>query len=192
MITLFLETFLVEYYFLTILEGGGGVGVGTDKEIFTMQEIWVICSKLKYLWKVLGDKEWCNSFFLFFSLSHQPGWYIILETKNHFVLVWFFCFNHISILEILKNCKVDLFRWFVAITAFPSQDFESFLQNMSIINFGLLSIHPSQAHTIRTSDNMLRNPRVFCQLTFKEAPEGKQVLLPSLPQIPLLFPSLNQ
>ena len=50
MITLFLETFLVEYYFLTILEvGGGGRGVGTDKEIFTMQEIWVICSKLKYL-----------------------------------------------------------------------------------------------------------------------------------------------
>lgn len=50
MITLFLETFLVEYYVLTILEvGGGGQGVGTDKEIFTMQEIWVICSKLKYL-----------------------------------------------------------------------------------------------------------------------------------------------
>ena len=61
MITLFLETFLVEYYFLTILEvGGDGWGVGTDKryseiftkrynEIFTMQKIWVICSKLKYL-----------------------------------------------------------------------------------------------------------------------------------------------
>ena len=52
MTTLFLETFLAEYYSLTFLKlggGGGGRGVGTDTEIFTMQEIWVICSKLKYL-----------------------------------------------------------------------------------------------------------------------------------------------
>lgn len=40
---------------LDYLGSGGWVGVrgvGTDTEIFTMQEIWVICSKLKYLWKL--------------------------------------------------------------------------------------------------------------------------------------------
>ena len=130
-------------------------------------------------------------FFSFFSFSHQPGWYIILETKNHFVLVWFF-FIISPFLRFIKNCKVDLFRWLVVITASPTQDSESFLQNMTIINFGFVTIHLSQAHTIRTSDNMLRNHVFSVNELSKEAPEGKQVLLPSLPQILLLFPSLNQ
>lgn len=130
-------------------------------------------------------------FFSFFpSLTNQDD---ILSWKQRITLCLFDFFFIISpFLRFIKNCKVDLFRWLVVITASPTQDSESFLQNMTIINFGFVTIHLSQAHTIRTSDNMLRNHVFSVNELSKEAPEGKQVLLPSLPQILLLFPSLNQ
>lgn len=81
-----------------------------DKEVLATQEDKGDMFEMKTSLRVWGEKKNDVSPSLCFCSSHQPRWYIVLKTKDHFWLIWLCFVSFLHFWDSTSNCRVVLFR----------------------------------------------------------------------------------
>lgn len=87
------------------------LGSTGDKEVSTTQKDVGDLFQIKTSLRVWGEKKNDVSLSLCFCSSHQPRWYIVLETRDHFLLIGLCFVSYLHFWDSPSSCRVVLFRW---------------------------------------------------------------------------------